>query len=207
MRYVMLIVMLLCLPVRGEAWQVVGGEQSAGLSVAENFDDYTNLASIGTLHGWVHPNDPDAGYADARSVSDRVVGTVSRTSLAYWGADTFAANQEACMTVKAVGPGGPAVRINSASGSKITGYSARSSGGNHALFKGDSLLAVYSAQNVNDVVCISVTGTATTTITVTINGTPQASYADSTSPYDFGQPGLFTVGNVYYGDDWTAAEL
>jgi hypothetical protein len=214
MRYLLVLLMASLLPTTawaGSPLMSMMGMWSAGggatlLSVSENFDDYTNLASIDTLHGWVHPNAPDGTYADARSVSDKVVGTSSRKSIAYWGDDTFAADQKTCMTVKTAGTGGPAVRIGSGTG--YSGYWVSASGGNHILVKGsDTVLATYGTQTVDDVVCISATGTSTTVLTVSINGTPQTTYNDSSTPFTSGQPGLRADGNVFYGDNWTAEEI
>ena len=182
------------------------GQSATKLSVSENFDDHTNLASIDTLHGWVHPNEPDDAWADARSVTDQVVGTSSRRSLAYWGADVFAADQKACLTVKALGTGGPAVRIEP--GTSAGRYWVSTSGGNYILLKGWSItLATYGGQSVGDVVCLSATGTSTTTLTVSINGIDQTPYDDSSTPHTSGQPGVEMSGNIFYGDDWTAEEL
>ena len=208
-----LLIALLLIPSLSLAGQGMGPGPGVGrtyssslLSVSENFDDYTNLYSIDTLHGWVHSNAPDGAYADARSVSDQAQGTASRRSLAYWGADTFAADQKACMTVKVTGVAGPVVRMQSGTGR--TGYSAYISTSNYAIFKnGSSLQTSAVAQTADDVVCIRATGTSTTTVVISVNGTDQVTATDSSSPITSGQPGLELYGNIYYGDDWTAEEL
>jgi len=199
-------------------WLVVPGPQPSRLSggsgvvtASENFSapPMTNLDSIDLTGDWVHSNNPSSAYADARSVSNQVVGTSSRKSQAYWSSDTFGANQKACMTVKTVGTGGPSVRINTTAATGLTGYFVSLSGGNYTLEKGDgggtsTVLATYSASSTDDVVCISATGT---TLTVSVNSSDETPYNDSSSPYTTGQPGLYCSSNTYYGDDWSATEL
>ena len=177
----------------------------AKVSVSDNFDDYSNLASIDTTGKWTHPNVPDSTFADARSVTDKIVGTSSRGSIAYWSADTFSVDQKSCMEVLTIGSGGPGVRISSSPGK--TGYYMTISTGNHTLSTISGGLATYSAASVNDVVCLSAVGSSPVVLTVSINGVQQTPYNDNTSAYTSGQPGVVLYNNTYYGDNWTGEDL
>lgn len=212
MRYAILLAMLLLsLPVRGEAWQVVGGgaAMSSKLSVAEDFNSYSSYQYLSGRNGWVIPVPPGLIYDGPKVYSGKLIGVPSRIGLAYWGADTFAEDQRACLQVIATGiGGGPAVRIQPEETTTGVSYNIYATTGNlYTLRKSENTLATYQAQSVGDVVCLGATGGPSTTLTVTINGVAQASYVDSSSPIRGGQPGVFNRNNIFEADNWTAEEL
>ena len=211
MRYVILIAMLMSLPIRGEAWQVVGGgaAMSSKLSVAEDFNSYSNYQYLSALNGWVIPIPPGPIYDGPKVFSKKLIGVSSRIGVAYWGADTFSEDQRACLQVINTGVGGgPAVRIPPEETTSQVSYNIYATTGNlYTLQKSSVILATYQAQNVGDVVCLSATGGSSTTLTVTINGVAQASYVDSSSPIRGGQPGVYNRSNIFEADNWTADEL
>lgn len=214
MKILNIVLILLLLGSPTWAWQLVGSgvTTSAPLSVSDNFNR-SNGTSCDTTGNWTHPHDPDTTYADLISWDNQLAGTSSRSQYAYWSANTFSANQKVCATVKVLGTGGPAVRITSGIG--ITAYAVYTSSGNYIIKKhvqstnaaSGTTLATFSAQTVNDLVCLSASGTSSTTLTLTLNGTPQTEYIDSSTPITSGQPGFLSYSNIVRHDDWTADEL
>ena len=205
MRYLILIALLLCLPVRGEAWQVVGGGDKK-TSVSDSFD-YTSGQTL------VNANPDDWG--DITDIASITVSTLNGIrgpgkvlSGAKWVGDTFNADQKACLKVQYDASYiGVAVRIQPSVHSL---YRFGSSGGATTSVAKDisgveTVLATYGDVVSGDTICLSAQGTI---LTPYINGAPQATVDVSGSDFlSSGQPGVFFYSPDPFGDDFTAVDL
>lgn len=201
MRYVILVALLLCLPVRGEAWQVVGRDGVAGsIDVTDDFNRTgpelgANWSAVG------------ATSLPAISSGEVVAPTSSLYLAMYTGAGQFAANQKVCATMGQEFTSMIIVRGNLTNQS----FYHVSPNGNFGIelkkrVNGTSTVLKYEAYPDIAEVCLSVTGTTTTTLTMSIDGVDKNSVIDTASPFTSGYPGIgvYNVGTV---DNFSALEL
>jgi hypothetical protein len=134
------------------------------------------------------------------------------------GAGTFAADQEASITVPTLGGSdftGPAVRVSAGGG---TGYAIYTDGGNTSTrgvyaFNGTALTRISSVNfpcSANDLLTLRVVGTdSSLVLTALRNGTVVETIVNPSTTYNSGQPGIlyeWQNSRATRGDNFTATD-
>lgn len=193
---------------------VIGmAKSSSGLSVSDNF----NRANADLTTPWVHLFTPDGIYANLRVSTNVAAVDASRIGYAYYD-DSFSNNHKVCLKIAVLSASagsysGPVVRTDTTA-STITNYTLRHENGSFKFIKYVSgtpttLATLTGTPALNDIMCLSVSGGATTTLSATINGGTAQTYEDSTSPITAGKPAIMIRRGtqVCSVDDFTAEDI
>ena len=112
MRYVILLAMLLCLPVRGEAWQVVGGGASGGGTITVLDDDLYETSTTSIANHTPAPGPGGDWTTTALDTNYIQVGSESKARAVYNTTTAFAVSASSPFTlggVTATGRAGTAI--------------------------------------------------------------------------------------------------
>ena len=181
-------------------WLGGGGTvESGGVSVSDNF----NRVDGGLGANWTTIT---GSYIPTVSFYHVVPSGGGTSSAIYTGA-TFSANQKACADLRVADQAWVLVRGDSGNSYY---YLASNNTGSVLLRKrvaGDAAttMATYSHPGGTATLCLSVSGGSTTSLTASINGTPESTINDSSSPLTSGAPGVGVYGG--WVDNFTAEDL
>jgi len=194
---------------------LVGFGEGTGVYVSDSFTGANGAALSGN---WTHNSAPDGFWGNFLIWINEATTPSNRTGYAYWSADTFTANHKSCAEIRGTlsttsGYAGVTVRHSTAASTK-TNYTLLQINGTYSLIKtvagtDTSLLTLTETPVLNDVICLSATGSSTTTLSATVNGGTAQTYDDSSSPITTGQPGIIARKSTQEPklDNWTGEDL
>lgn len=182
---------------------LLSGQGWAALPATDNF----NRVSLGT--NWTTLTSHKAITIDGSA--QYAVGTVDLdVNAAYWNADSFANDQYA--QIKFVGDISVGASVRCSGGNCYVGYIQnattlkinKDTGGTFATLGADFTITSLVS---GDIVKITATGGATTTLEIFVNGSSIGTRTDSSSPFTTGSAGIWTYRNSSLFDDFEGGNL
>jgi hypothetical protein len=209
-KYITLILLLFASPCHA-FWQVAGGGVAVVKAQATDNFHWSNGTEF-TSNGWTSPKTADAVYANAWTYSWFAKSQSNRTGIAFKSTPTFAADHKSCAVINVVGAGGGvATRVQNSN--VDTSYFVSYSGGFYIVYKivngsQGSIITTSVSPAISDTVCLSASGTSTTTLTLNVNGTDYTG-TDSSSPITTGYPGFRMIGTAPIAEysSWSGEDL
>lgn len=173
------------------------------ISLSDNFNSYSD-GSLPTTN-WI----TISGVSQPVVSSQQLKGATGVRAGAYYNT-SVAANQYSQATIVTANNGAcVAVRIQTGAQSF---YKFCSSGGTYQLSKVvagtiTQLGSNYSGDANGNVIKLTASGTSSTLLTPYVNGVPQTTYTDSSSPFTSGYVGVSFYADIAILDTWTGGEL